>query len=305
MKRECIGHPKLYDLAARLDCSRPEAIGFLTLMWDFVASYATAGDIGRHPDGTIARCCDYMANPAIFIRALVDAGWLDESDEHRLVVHGWADHCPTWVRAKAQKAGIALLGGRQSGTIDRDYSPALKSDSTRARASSTSLNLNPPPPPLDTPTVATTGVADRQQVVAAVEGVGVATAGKTVRDALARGYDLAGIMAIVDHFCRFPGRWGPGALVKRLTELGTPQSPVDDLWPPDAPAWRPGVAAQLTVEEEVRRLPDSQVMALLSQPVRERAREFCRANPRRAVTDDPEVLAEAVRQFETRQQSVA
>lgn len=147
MKRDCLIHPKLLDLAARLGCSRPEAIGFLSLLWNWTADYAIAGDVGRWPNGTIARACDYTGDPEAFVNALVEAGWLDQDDQHRLVIHDWSQHCENWIRAKAQKAGIRLLGEKsdqlKSGTYERDLSPVLKSRSEPGGQSGTEVDLSP------------------------------------------------------------------------------------------------------------------------------------------------------------------
>ena len=92
MKRETLRHPKTFDLAARLKCSRPTALGYLTLLWDYTAEVATPGNIGKWSNGAIAGACDWHDDPDIFVGALVASGWLDEDDTHRLVIHDWADH---------------------------------------------------------------------------------------------------------------------------------------------------------------------------------------------------------------------
>lgn len=109
MKRETLRHPKTYDLAARLNVSRAEALGFLTLLWDFTAEVATQGNIGKWPDGAIAGSCDWRGDPSSFIESLVGAGWIDRSHDHRLIVHDWPDHCERWVKAKLDKLGQSFL----------------------------------------------------------------------------------------------------------------------------------------------------------------------------------------------------
>lgn len=110
MKRETLRHPKTLDLAARLNTDRPTALGYLTLLWDFTADSAIQGDVGKWPNGAIARACDWMGDADEFVKALVDAKWLDSDDDHRLLVHDWQDHCERWVRAKLQKLGLQFLG---------------------------------------------------------------------------------------------------------------------------------------------------------------------------------------------------
>ena len=109
MKRETLRHPKLYDLAARLNVDRPTALGYLTLLWDFVADSAIQGDIGKWPDGAIARSCDFGCDPEAFISALVDARWIDRDEQHRLLVHDWSDHCERWIKLKAEKLGLRFV----------------------------------------------------------------------------------------------------------------------------------------------------------------------------------------------------
>ena len=109
MKREAATHPKLHDLAARLDVPNAHALGLLQgLIW-FVADHAIAGDLGKWPDGAIARGSGWEGQPAQFIEALVGAGWVDLSDDHRLVMHDWPHHVERWVLAKLTKLGLEFL----------------------------------------------------------------------------------------------------------------------------------------------------------------------------------------------------
>ena len=109
MKREAATHPKLYDLADRLEIPHAHALGLLQgLIW-FTADHATAGDIGKWPDGAISRGSGWGGDSAHFIEALVASGWLDRNDDHRLVMHDWPDHTESWVRAKLARLGQAFL----------------------------------------------------------------------------------------------------------------------------------------------------------------------------------------------------
>ena len=109
MKRETFRHPKTLDLASRLGCSRPEAIWYLSLLWDFTAEYAIQGDIGKHANGAIARACDYSGDPEKFIAALVESRWMDIDPDYRLLVHDWSEHCERWVKLKAEKLGKSFI----------------------------------------------------------------------------------------------------------------------------------------------------------------------------------------------------
>jgi hypothetical protein len=159
MKRETLRHPKLYDLMARLDCSRPTALGYLDLLWDNAADIAPQGDIGKWPNGAIARSCDWTGNADQFVEALIEAGWLDRSEEFRLVIHDWADHCQNWLRMKLQKLGLTIVSNDRSGTIEAAKAteaataePSAERDAERSRPCDQTEPIqtkrNQPPPPL-------------------------------------------------------------------------------------------------------------------------------------------------------------
>ncbi len=135
MKRETLRHPKTLDLGARLNVERPAVLGYLTLLWDFTADSAIQGDVGKWPDGAIARACDYMGDPDAFIRALVDARWLDDHPQHRLVVHDWPHHCERWVKSKLKTLKLQFLDHYGDASLDdhRDASQPAWGDPPRDR----------------------------------------------------------------------------------------------------------------------------------------------------------------------------
>lgn len=109
MKINGLDHPKTLDLADRLRCSLPQAIGHLELLFAFCARQSPAGDIGKWPNGAIARASYWEGDSAAFITALVGAGYLDEDPKHRLLVHDWHEHAPRWVRAQIARKGVSLI----------------------------------------------------------------------------------------------------------------------------------------------------------------------------------------------------
>jgi hypothetical protein len=109
MKLDALDHPKTFDFAARLGVELPTALGHLELLWAFTGKQSPQGDIGKWPDGSIARACYWMGDPAAFMRALQDSGFIDPDPKHRLIVHDWPEHCMRWVRAKLKKLGKNFL----------------------------------------------------------------------------------------------------------------------------------------------------------------------------------------------------
>lgn len=105
MKRGTPDHPKVMIFAEHIGRRRPEAIGYLELLFHFTAQYAPDGAIGKYDDKRIAAGIDWMGRPSLVIDALVAAGWLDRHPGARLVVHDWADHADRSTLARLSRMG--------------------------------------------------------------------------------------------------------------------------------------------------------------------------------------------------------
>ena len=80
-------------LASMLGVRRHVAVGLLEMLWQQTARYAPRGDIGKYKDCQIAAALDWPNDDATrLVKCLVDTGWLDESQEFRLIVHDWHEH---------------------------------------------------------------------------------------------------------------------------------------------------------------------------------------------------------------------
>lgn len=109
---------KFRKLQRRLGESIRGVVGLLELLWQTTAKNCPQGDIGKFSNEDIAVMVDWEGDHDDLIAALVACGWLDESEEHRLIVHDWADHCPTYVRgnlAKGHRSLIETTKGRHKG----------------------------------------------------------------------------------------------------------------------------------------------------------------------------------------------
>lgn len=118
VKLEALDHPKTLDFAARLGVELPTAIGHLELLWAFTGKKAPQGNIGKWADGAIARACYWMGDPKVFVQALIDAGFAEESAEHGILIHDWPEHAPRWVKAKLKSLGLGFLRPPESGSTD-------------------------------------------------------------------------------------------------------------------------------------------------------------------------------------------
>lgn len=128
MKLDALDHPKTLDFAARLNVELPTAIGHLELLWAFTGKNAAQGNIGKWPDGAIARACYWMGRPEIFILALQESGFIDADSTHRFTIHDWTEHAPRWVRAKLTKLNLSFVATTEWNT-DRDTGPPIEPSS--------------------------------------------------------------------------------------------------------------------------------------------------------------------------------
>lgn len=98
MKRGTPDHPKTIDLARRLGCSRPTAVGVLECLWHWSARYAPRGDIGRFGDEAIAAGVYWDGDAVQLVTALRESRWLDVSAQHRYLIHDWHEHADEAVK---------------------------------------------------------------------------------------------------------------------------------------------------------------------------------------------------------------
>ncbi len=97
MKRTCLQHTKLKRLTEMTGC-KVLAVGLLESLWQYAAREAPCGDIGRKPDEYIAAGMEWKGDPEKMIGWLVDAGFVDRSSRHRLVIHDWHEHAEDSVK---------------------------------------------------------------------------------------------------------------------------------------------------------------------------------------------------------------
>lgn len=135
MKLDALDHPKTLDFAARLEVELPTAIGYLELLWAFTAKKAPQGNIGKWPDGAVARACYWMGSPETFLTALRESGFLDADSTHRYLIHDWPEHAPRWVKSKLKTLGLSFVG---------DISPDTEGDNEDGDGADTCGDTSPP-----------------------------------------------------------------------------------------------------------------------------------------------------------------
>ena len=106
------------------------ARGLMEALWHLTAIEAPAGDIGKLSDEDIAMAIEWENDPTDLVNILVDVGFLDRSDEHRLLVHDWYDHCEDSVHMALARSTAFFATGQQPKT-----SRFAKDERTRIEAS--------------------------------------------------------------------------------------------------------------------------------------------------------------------------
>lgn len=111
MKRSALAHTKLRRLVRALGVPTYAAVGILEMLWHLTAREAPQGNIGKLEDADIADAVGWLDCPDRLISSLIEAGWLDESREHRLLVHDWHEHADDAVKKNLQRAKLPFLTG--------------------------------------------------------------------------------------------------------------------------------------------------------------------------------------------------
>ena len=96
-------------LSMALDCSKEvakvRAVGHLELLWHLTIDVAKRGDIGKLDDIEIADEIGWDGDAEEIIEILILTGWIDRDERHRLVIHDWHEHAPTFIKKNIHRAG--------------------------------------------------------------------------------------------------------------------------------------------------------------------------------------------------------
>jgi hypothetical protein len=251
VKREALFHPKMLDLAARLNISQAQAIGHITMLVNWTADFAIQGDIGKWPNGAIARGAGWDASPDTFVDALTEAGWLDPHETHRLLLHDWPDHAERWVKSKLSSLGLTFCmayGGLKcnvSKDVSRDTSASTSGDPPRDRTKPNQTEPNrtssSSPNPSgqsdeDDDEVSDLDLLDSDNISRFVAKMRKFTSVRKARTALeaaaSRNCTVGDIRGICNHYVR-QGWDDPARLYQRIVDAEPGEDPTDiNLWPP-------------------------------------------------------------------------
>ena len=121
MKLTAVQNVKFLRLKRRLKLAHWQAVGLLESLWLFTQANAPAGDVGRHSNEDIAASIEWDGDADSLIESLVECGWIDDDEDHRLLIHDWADHVPTYLKGAMAKHGKDFA--KQSAKQPAKHSP--------------------------------------------------------------------------------------------------------------------------------------------------------------------------------------
>jgi hypothetical protein len=110
-------HPKTVTLAGALGCSLPAAVGHLQYLWWWALDYAQDGLVRSASRTVVARACEWHGKPEKFWSGLLEAGFVEVSDEPSpgtVRIHDWRDYAGRLLekRKKDAERKRALSNGR-------------------------------------------------------------------------------------------------------------------------------------------------------------------------------------------------
>ena len=94
-------HRKVKRLARSLRVGVPTALGYLVHGWCDTMHQAEAGVLQGYTQGEVTLAFGYRGDPKRFVKAMIDAGWLEKTQKG-YVVHDWPEHQGDIVEQRAK-----------------------------------------------------------------------------------------------------------------------------------------------------------------------------------------------------------
>ncbi|MEK5089738.1 hypothetical protein MKY98_23025 [Paenibacillus sp. FSL M8-0228] len=96
-------HPKTRKLCRKLGISTPAAVGHLHMFWWWAMDFAQDGDISRYGPDDIADAIEWDGDSVQLYTALVEAGFIDETEAGR-EIHDWYAYAGRLIERRAADA---------------------------------------------------------------------------------------------------------------------------------------------------------------------------------------------------------
>ena len=144
-------HPKTKRLARALGLKVPQdipnVVGHLCMFWLWCLDFAADGDVSKWSEDELSDAAGWQGDPAIFVDAMCQTGYLDADDDGGLSVHGWDKYTSRYqdlqfFREESRKKNCE----RQ-----RRYRERKKAEAEAAAQEAAALSPDGTPPPYDDP----------------------------------------------------------------------------------------------------------------------------------------------------------
>ena len=123
-------HPKTKKLARLLGVSLPATVGHLHYLWWWALDFAPEGVLEKYDADDIAEAIEWEGDSEVLLDALIKSGYIDETEDHGLVLHDWGEYAGKLLerrakdrarkRAAASSAGVPVGIPRSSSGTDAE-----------------------------------------------------------------------------------------------------------------------------------------------------------------------------------------
>lgn len=113
--RAVIDHPKFARLKILLKLNKACTLGYLEGLWHFCGRYTPQGNIGKYSDADIEAWLEWDGEDGALIAAFIKARWIDNDQDHRLLIHDWHKHADDATRKAVARAKESLIVPHVSG----------------------------------------------------------------------------------------------------------------------------------------------------------------------------------------------
>ena len=109
--RGTLTHRKTRRLGSLMHIPACFALGIVESLWHVTGEQAPTGAIGKMTDEDIAMEMFYDGDASAMVLALVQSGFLEPNEEHRLIVHDWHIHSDDATDNKLSRNGMRYANG--------------------------------------------------------------------------------------------------------------------------------------------------------------------------------------------------
>ena len=107
------------------------SINVLETIWLLCSDCCDQGNIGKFTDDEIADYLEWEGSPEVLVKSLIDAGWVDEHEDYRLVIHDWLEHCPEFVRERVRKRHMREAKAGRKPSSDQEIRTYVSSEADK------------------------------------------------------------------------------------------------------------------------------------------------------------------------------